>query len=315
MKHKKQLISIVTPVYNEEESVEECYDRTKKIFNLELSAYNYEHLFCDNNSNDNTLKILKRIAQKDKNVKIIVNSRNFGVLKNTFNGVINTKGDATLLFLPADLQDPIEILPNFVAKWKSGFDIVYGIRDTRYENFILMCLRKIYYRILSKVTYVNYPHDVGDYQLVDRKIIEIIKSVKDYRPFLRLMTLDCGFDSVGIKYNWEKRIKGKSKFNLLSLFSIAINGLISFSTVPLRFCLYIGILIAFFSMSYGLYIFLLTLLSNEITPSGFPTLAISLFFFSGIQLFFIGILGEYVGAIYDQVRIKPLIIEKERVNF
>ena len=128
------------------------------------------------------------------------------------------------------------------------------------------------------------------------------------------MTLDCGFVSDGIEYNWGKRNRGSSKFNFLSLINIAINGLISFSTLPLRFCLYAGILIAFFSFSYGIYIFLATLIS-ESSPAGFPTLAISLFFFSGIQLFFIGVLGEYIGAIYDQVRSRPLIIEKERINF
>jgi glycosyltransferase involved in cell wall biosynthesis len=315
MKHNKKLISIVTPVFNEEANVLECYLRTKELFNSKLSDYNYEHIFCDNHSNDNTLEILKKIALEDINIKIIVHSRNFGVLKSMFNGVINTKGDATLLFLPADLQDPIEILPDFIKKWEDGIDIVYGIRQTRSENFLLLSLRKIYYRVLSKVTYVDYPPDVGDYQLVDKKIVEIIKSVKDYRPFLRLMTLDCGFNSAGIKYNWGKREKGKSKFNLLSLISLGINGLISFSTFPLRFCLYIGIIIAFFSFSYGLYILLLTLFSSSVSPSGFPTLAVSLFFFSGTQLFFIGVLGEYIGAIYDQVRVKPLIIEKERVNF
>jgi glycosyltransferase involved in cell wall biosynthesis len=315
MTKSKSLISIVTPVYNEEESVENCYIRTKKIFKSSLSNYDYEHLFCDNGSSDNTVKILKKIASSDKNIKLIINSRNFGVLKSMFNGVINTKGDATLLFLPADLQDPIEILPDFIQKWEEGIDIVYGIREVRSENLIMVFLRKCYYRLLSKITYVDYPYDVGDFQLVDKKIVNIIKSVKDYRPFLRLMTLDCGFSSVGIKYRWGERDKGKSKFNLFSLLGIGINGLISFSIFPLRLCLYLGILISFLSLGYGLYLFIYLLINEDIAPAGFPTLSISLFFFSGIQLFFIGILGEYIGAIYDQVRVKPLVIEKERINF
>ena len=315
MKKTKRLISIVTPVYNEEETVKDCYLKTKQIFKASLHNYNYEHLFCDNGSSDNTVNVLKKIAENDKNIKLIINSRNFGVYKSMFNGVISTKGDATLLFLPSDLQDPVEILPDFVKKWEQGFDIVYGIRQTRSENLIMVFFRKLYYRLLSKITYVDYPYDVGDFQLVDKKIVNIIRSVKDYRPFLRLMTLDCGFSSVGIKYKWGKRNKGKSKFNIFSLLSIGINGLISFSIFPLRLCLYVGILISFLSLSYGIYLIIFILVNENIAPSGFPTLAISLFFFSGIQLFFIGILGEYIGAIYDQVRVKPLVIEKERINF
>ncbi len=311
----KKTISIITPCYNEEEGILTCYEAIKQLFQTQLPNYNYEHIFCDNASTDKTVDLLKSVAKDDLNVKIIINSRNFGILKNTYNGVTSATGDAVLLFMPVDLQDPPELIPEFIKLWESGFEIVYGIRAQREENFLLAASRKIYYRLLSKLTYVNYPVNVGDYQLIDKCVLNAMKQIDDARPFMRLMTFDCGFKSIGIPYTWAMRKCGKSKNSLVNMFEQGLNGLISFSSAPLRASLFIGMAIAGISLLYAICVFLMTLFGIVKAPSGIPTLIIALFFFSGVQLFFLGVLGEYIFAIFNQVRRKPLVIERERVNF
>jgi len=311
----KKTISIVTPCFNEEEGVVACYEAIKDIFNRELEGYCREHIFCDNASSDNTVNLLKEIADKDPHVKIIVNSRNFGILKNTYNGVLSASGDAAILFMPVDLQDPPELIPTFVKKWEDGFEIVYGIRAQREEGVLLATARKAYYRLLSKLTYVDYPPDVGDFQLVDRCVLNAMKEIEDAQPFMRLMTFDCGFRSTGISYTWRSRKHGKSQNNLLHMFDQGLNGIISFSGAPLRMALVAGFVLAGLSLLYAISVLLLVLLGMVQSQAGIPTIIIALFFFGGVQLFFIGVLGEYILAIYNQVRKKPLVVERERVNF
>lgn len=311
----KKKISIVTPCYNEEQGVAECYDAIKKIFDTELINYEREHIFCDNASTDRTVQLLKEIAARDPRVKIIVNSRNFGILKNTYNGVLSSTGDAVLLFMPVDLQDPPELIPAFVKRWEEGYEIVYGMRARREEGFFLASARKIYYRLLSKLTYVDYPPDAGDFQLIDRKVLDVMRQIKDAQPFMRIMTFDCGFKSFGVKYTWRARKYGKSRNRLSQLFEQGLNGIVSFSGAPLRMALIIGFVVSALSLLYAAGVFLLTLFGVLHNPAGIPTIVIALFFFGGVQLFFLGVLGEYIFAIYNQVRQKPLVVERERVNF
>jgi len=312
---KRKLISIVTPVFNEEDSVAECYKTIKKILSSELSNFDYEHIFCDNGSSDQTVNILKALALNDTNVKIIVNSRNFGILKNTFNGVMNSQGDGILLFMPVDMQDPPELIPEFVRKWEAGYEIVYGIRDKREEPFILIFLRKLYYQVLSKLTYVNYPSNVGDFQFIDKKVLNAMKLYDDAQPFMRLMTFDCGFNSIGISYTWKSRKIGKSKNGLLQMIDQGINGIISFSGAPLRFALIAGFTISVGSFFYAMYILFAVFFGTQNVATGIPTILIGLFLLGGVILFFLGVVGEYILSIYNQVRKKPLVIERERINF
>ena len=204
-------ISIVTPCYNEEASVQECVETVSRLFVRELPNYALEHIFCDNASTDQTVTILKDLAKTNPSLKIIVNSRNFGILKNTYNGVLNATGDAVLLFLPVDLQDPPELIPEFVHHWENGYEIVYGLRAERDEGFLIRSSRKLYYRLLSKLTYVNYPPDAGDFQLIDRQVHDAMKRIDDAQPFMRLMTFESGFKSIGVKYRWRARKHGKSR--------------------------------------------------------------------------------------------------------
>lgn len=315
MTDMSKTISIVTPCYNEEASIQECVETIQRLFASELANYRLEHIFCDNCSTDRTVEILKSLAQDNKSLKVIVNSRNFGILKNTYNGVLSASGDAVLLFLPVDLQDPPELIPEFVRHWEAGYEIVYGQRAEREESFILRNSRKLYYRLLSKLTYVNYPPDAGDFQLVDRKVHEAMKRIDDAQPFMRLMTFESGFRFIGIKYRWRARKHGKSRNRLSSMFDQGLNGIISFSGAPVRVALVAGFLISLLSIGYSLAILLLALLGRIHSPAGIPTLIAALFFFGGVQLFFIGVLGEYILAIYNQVRRKPLVVERERINF
>jgi glycosyltransferase involved in cell wall biosynthesis len=308
-------ISIVTPCYNEEASVQECVETIQRLFASELANYRLEHIFCDNCSTDRTVEILKSLAQNNKSLMIIVNSRNFGILKNTYNGVLSASGDAVLLFLPVDLQDPPELIPEFVRHWEAGYEIVYGQRAEREESFVLRNARKLYYRFLSKLTYVDYPPDAGDFQLVDRKVHEAMKRIDDAQPFMRMMTFESGFRSIGIKYRWRARKHGKSRNRFSSMFDQGLNGITSFSGAPVRAALVAGFFISILSIGYSLAVLLLALLGRIHSPAGTPTLIAALFFFGGVQLFFIGVLGEYILAIYNQVRRKPLVIERERINF
>ena len=209
-----------------------------------LPDYDLEHIFCDNNSTDGTLTILKALAATDRRIKIIVNSRNFGILKNTYNGVLAATGDAAVLFMPVDLQDPPELIPEFVRCWEQNFEVVYGIRAEREEGFILRTARRAYYRLLSRLTYVDYPPDVGDFQLVDRKVLNAMKQIDDAQPFMRLMTFDVGFRSKGVRYTWRARKHGISRNRLSQMLDQGMNEIISFSGAPIRLTLLGGFLVS-----------------------------------------------------------------------
>jgi glycosyltransferase involved in cell wall biosynthesis len=311
----RKTISIVTPCFNEESGIEECARAIEVLFKSDLPGYDYEHIFCDNASSDGTVEILKRLATGNASIKIIVNSRNFGILKNTYNGVCAASGDAVLLFLPADLQDPPSLIPEFVRLWEQGYEIVYGLRAQREENWLMRNARKLYYRFLSAITYVDYPADAGDFQLVDRKVHNAMMRIDDAQPFMRMMTFESGFRSIGVKYKWGARKHGKSRNHWSHLFDQGMNGIISFSGAPLRVALLAGLGIAALSVVYSFVVVALVLSGRIHTIAGIPTLIAALFFFGGAQLFFVGLLGEYILAIFNQVRRKPLVVERERINF
>lgn len=311
----KKTISIISPCFNEEAGIVECYETIRTLFETELKNYELEYIFCDNCSTDRTVELLKEIASKDHRVKIIVNSRNFGILNNTYNGVRNATGDAVLLFMPVDLQDPPELLPQFVKHWESGYEIVYGIRAQREEGFAMSSARKAYYQLLSRITYLNYPPNVGDFQLVDKCVLNAMKQIDDAQPFMRLMTFECGFRSVGVSYTWRSRKHGFSRNSIARMFEQGLTGIVSFSTAPIRLALLFGIAISALSILYAFTVLTMVMLGSTQTQNGIPTVIVAMFFFAGVQLFFLGVIGEYVLAIFNQVRRRPLVIERERVNF
>jgi glycosyltransferase involved in cell wall biosynthesis len=312
----RRLISVVTPCYNEEDNVEECYRAVRAVFEEKLPQYDYEHIFCDNSSSDDTPRILRRLAAADRRLKVIFNSRNFGPFRSLFNGIVSVRGDGVLVFLPADLQDPPDLLPEFVAKWEQGYQVVYGIRKRREEAALMRAVRKVYYRLVSRLANIKIPVDVGEFQFVDKAVIEALRRCDDYYPYVRGMIAHCGFPAAGVEYTWRGRKRGLSKNRLYHLIDQGLNGLISFTNLPMRLCMFAGFTIAAFSLVYAAVAFIINLLYyGQIAPSGIPTLIVAVFFFSGLQLFFFGVLGEYIAAVHFQVRKRPLVVERERLNF
>ena len=308
-------ISIVTPCFNEEASIRECHATIKQMMDQDLPGYRREHIFCDNASTDRTVAILREIAAGDPSVKVIVNARNFGILRNNYNGVLAATGDAVILFMPVDMQDPPELIPRFVAHWEDGCEVVYGIRAQREEPYLLRSARKTYYQILSRLSYIDYPPNVGDFQLVDRRVIDGMKRIDDAQPFMRMMPFEVGFKSIGIAYTWRARKHGVSRNAFLSMVDQGLNGLISFSNAPVRIALWTGVMISGLCFLYALGVFLAVLFGWTKAEAGVPTIILAVFFFGGIQLLFIGVIGEYILAIFNQVRHKPIVFERERINF
>ena len=314
MQNKKK-ISIVSPCFNEELNIEDCISSIKNLFNNNLKDYDYEHIICDNCSIDNTKSILEGMAKNDNRLKIIFNNRNYGILNNTYNGVMNASGDAILLFFPVDLQDPPELIPEFIKKWEEGYKVVYGRRVERDEPFILRSIRNFYYLLLSTFSNVKIPPYVGDFQLVDKIVVEDLKKINNPDPFLRIMTFDTGHSTFGIDYKWKKRLNGKSKNNFISMIFQGLNGVVNYSTFPLRFCLIFGFIISFLSIIYAFYIFLDFIYFDASSDDGIPTLLCGLFFFSGTILFFLGLIGEYLQIIFKQLQNKPHVIASKKINF
>lgn len=310
------VISVVTPCYNEELNIRECYEAVKAVFDKSLPGYQREHIFCDNASTDKTIDILREIAASDPNVKVIVNSRNFGPMRSNYNGVMAATGDAVLMFLPADLQDPPDMLPDFVKLWEQGYEVVFGIRAERDEAWLMRQTRFAYYRLLTRLTTLTTPAGVGDYQLVDRKVVEAMRQIEDAYPFMRMMTFECGFKSVGVPYRWLARKRGFSHNTIARLFDQGLNGIITYTSAPMRLVLLAGFVIAAFAVGFA-FINLITglVLYQKVAEPGIMTIVVAVFFFGGVQLFVVGLLGEYILAIYAQVRRKPVVFERERINF
>jgi glycosyltransferase involved in cell wall biosynthesis len=309
-------ISIVTPCYNEELNIRECHAAIKALFEAELSTYRREHVFCDNASTDKTVEILREIAASDPCVKVILNARNFGPLRSNYNGVMAATGDAVVLLMPADLQDPPELLPQFAKLWEKGAEIVYGIRKVREEGRVMRALRGAYYRVLTSLSELSLPPGVGDFQLVDRKVVEAMRHIEDAYPFMRMMTFECGFKAVGVPYRWVERRRGFSKNSLFNLVDQGMNGLVTNTLAPLRLLLFGGFAVAALALGFAFVNLVLGLVYYKtLAAPGVMTIITAVFFFGGVQLFAIGVLAEYVLATYSQVRRKPVVFERERINF
>jgi glycosyltransferase involved in cell wall biosynthesis len=312
----RPLVSVVTPCFNEEEGIADCYRAVRRVFDEDLTGVDREHLFCDNASTDATLAILRCIAADDPKVRIIVNARNFGPLASNLNGVLNARGDAVLVSLPADLQDPPELIPELVARWRDGHEVVYGIRARREEGLILRTARRVYYRLVRRSASIAIPVDVGEFQLIDRKVVEALRGFDDYYPYIRGMIAACGFRSTGIRFTWRGRTKGLSKARFLGLLDFASNGLISFSKLPVRLCLATGLAITGLSLFAGAIALAFDIAADgRVSTPGVGAILFAISLFAGVQLTFAGILGEYIAAIHGQVRRRPLVIERERINF
>jgi glycosyltransferase involved in cell wall biosynthesis len=309
----KKLISIFTPCYNEEENIEAIYSQVKSIMN-KLDNYRYEHVFIDNCSKDQTINILKRIALQDKNVKIILNARNFGPVRSGYYGFTQCHGDA-VVGLVADLQDPPNLIREFIAKWEEGYKIVIGVKPKSKENPIMFFVRKIFYTIISRISETEQVKNFTGFGLYDKEFVNVIRSIDDPYPYFRGMVSELGFERYEIPFVQPKRELGKTHHTLYSLYDMAMQGIVNHSKLPLRLASFIGFGVACVNILVALGYFIYKLLFWNMFEVGIAPLVIGIFFFGGVQLFFLGIIGEYIGAIFIQVRKRPLVIEKERINF
>lgn len=307
-------ISVISPCFNEEENVRACYDAVRDVFAAHLPKYRLEHIFADNASEDRTVEILREIAAADPSVKVILNARNFGPFRSLFNGLRHATGHAVVVFMPADLQDPPELIPEFVRHWENGIEIVAGARANREETLLLRSCRRIFYKIVNGLSDFEIPENVGEFQLIDRKVWEVVVSHNDHYPYIRGIIASSGFKRLIVPYTWRARRMGISKNNLPRLIDQALNGIFSFTNAPMRFCSFVGFAIAALCILYALGSILAFIVMPTTAPRGTTTIIVSLFFLSGVQLLFIGMLGEYVTSIHNQVRKRPLVVERELIN-
>ena len=306
-------ISIVTPCYNEERNVEQVYNEVKAIFR-NVRRYKYEHIFIDNASSDNTVALLKNLAKKDRNVKIIVNSRNFGWLRSPYHAMLSASGDAVIL-LVADLQDPPILINDFIRKWEEGFKIVIGIKTESEENALMFKIRKFYYKLLRMISEIDLNINFMGFGLYDRKVIEILKEMNDSYPYFRGIISEIGFEPAKIPYRQRTRKRGLATGSLYNLFDVAMLGIVSYSKIPLRMVTILGFVLSIANLFVAIIYLVYKLIFWQRFSLGIAPLVIGLFFFSSIQMFFLGIIGEYISVIHTRVLKRPLVIEKERINF
>ncbi len=306
-------ISIVTPCFNEEENVNEIYQAVKQVF-ATLPAYRYEHIFIDNASTDRTVSILKSLAALDKNVKIIMNSRNFGWIRSPVYGVLQAKGDAVIC-MSADLQDPPSLIPEFIKKWEEGFKIVVGVKAKSDEATFLFWIRKSYYKFVKMISDVKLINNFTGYGLYDKSVIAIMQKFGDAYPYFRGMLSEIGFDVAEIPFHQPVRQRGFSKGNFYRLYDVAMLGITTHSKVPLRILTMSGFALSIISCMISIAYVVLKLLFWKSFALGLAPILIGLFFFFSLQMLFVGLLGEYIASIHTQVLNRPLVIESGRINF
>lgn len=308
-----KLISIVSPCYNEVECIEDFYRQVSSVM-ASLPGYDYEHVFIDNNSTDGTIPALRRLAGQDKKVKVIINARNFGQVRSPFHGLLQAKGDA-VIGMCSDLQDPPEMIRAFVKKWEEGYRIVIGIKAKSKENPLFFGVRKMFYNLIRLLSETEQIKNFTGFGLYDRTVIDLIRQFDDPYPYFRGLITEIGFERAEIEFTQPKRKKGRTKNSFYTLYDLAMLGFVNHSKLPLRMASFIGFVVAFASLLVGIGYFIYKLIFWNSFQAGMAPLVIGLFFFAAVQLFFIGIIGEYIGAIYTQIKKRPLVVEKERINF
>jgi glycosyltransferase involved in cell wall biosynthesis len=309
----RRLISVVSPCYNEEKNIQELYQQIKIVFE-QLPSYDFELIFIDNASVDNTVSIIKTLIANDTRVKLIINARNFGHIRSPFYALLQTKGDAAIL-LASDLQDPPQLIKDFIAKWEEGYKIAVGVKSQSGESRMMFAIRKLYYNFSAKIANVRLIKNFTGFGLYDHSVIEILKDIDDPYPYFRGLISEIGFDVAEVEFIQPARKRGITKNNFYTLYDIAMLGITSHSKVPIRLATMAGFGLSLLSFIMAVLFILLKLIFWQHFSVGVAPILIGLFFFSSVQLFFIGLLGEYIGAIHTQILKRPLVIEKERINF
>jgi polyisoprenyl-phosphate glycosyltransferase len=300
------LLSVVIPIYNEQATLSELYRRLTHVLSENLAELAYEIVFVNDGSTDGSIQILSRLHADDPGVKVVNLSRNFGHQAALTAGLDYAKGDAVIC-MDGDVQDPPEIIPTLVARWRDGNDVVYAVRKLRKEGFIKRSCYTAFYRLLRRLSMVSIPLDAGDFALMDRRVVDCLKALPERSRFIRGLRSWVGFRQTGVEYEREKRFAGVPKYNWSKLVHLAVNGLLSFSALPLRMATAVGFMISFCSL-LGIIVALYLKLFTELAIPGWTATVIPILLLGGIQLLSIGILGEYIAQIFDEVKQRPLYV-------
>ncbi len=307
------LISILVPVYNEEANVHAAYQAVVDVFAALTPAYDYEIIFTDNHSTDKTFALLQQIAAKDPKVRVIRFARNFGYQRSIFVAYLNARGDCAIQ-LDCDLQDPPALIPEMLKLWEAGNAVVYGVRRSRQEGWMINTVRKLFYRLIDALSEIELPLDAGDFRLVDRCILEQMRLIDDSSPYLRGLITTMGFKQVSLPYDRVARTAGESKFNVAALMRLAVDGVVNHSLVPLRLASLSGLVVGLL-MIVGIAIFIIgKLFFGQSWPAGFATTTVFLLFSITLNALFLGIIGEYLGRIYIQTKRRPIVIVERMEN-
>ncbi len=308
-----KLISIIVPVFNEEENVDPLYAAVDAVMERLKDRYAWEFIFTDNCSTDRTFERLEALARKDKRVRVFRFARNFGFQRSILTGYRLARGDAAVQ-IDCDLQDPPDLLPEFLRRWEEGCQVVYGVRRSRPEAAHIHFLRRTFYRLIDRLSADDLPHDAGDFRLVDRLVIDLLQGYDDERPYLRGFIASLGFRQIGIAYDRNPRIRGATSFNMSQLVSLALDGIVSHSILPLRLASFAGLgTFALAIIAIVVYVALWFWREDEM-PAGFVTLAVLMLVSLAMNAIFLGILGEYVARIYRQVKPRPLTVVERYID-
>lgn len=307
-----KLLSIVTPCYNEGENIEELYERIVAV--MATQPYEYEHICIDNASTDDTVARLKLLAARDKRLKIIVNARNFGHIRSPYHALLQSHGDATVL-IASDLQDPPEMIADFIRKWEEGYKTVLAVKPESHESPLMFFVRKAYYRLVSRISEVPLVQNATGAGLFDRVVIDVLRQLDDPYPYFRGLLCEIGFPIATVPFKQPRRQRGITKNNFYTLYDIAMLGITNHSKLPLRLMTMAGFGISLLSLLTAIGYLVAKLVFWNSFQIGTAPLLIGIFFFGAVQMFFIGLLGEYIGSIHTKVRKMPLVIEAERINF
>jgi len=311
---KKKMISILSNCYNEEENVDEFYRQVSEIMKSYENRYNFELIFIDNNSSDRTTDKIKSIITTDKRVRLIANAKNFGQVRSPYHGLLQTRGDASIS-MATDLQDPPPVIREFIAKWEDGHLIVAGIKSESKESRVIFMIRKLYYNLIAGVSETQQIKNFTGFGLYDRKFLDLLRSLNEPYPYFRGLVAELGYNLAQVHYTQPTRERGKSSNNFFTLYEIAMQGFVNHSKLPLRISSFLGFIVAILSFIIAIGYTIYKLMLWDSFQLGMAPMVIGLFFFAGVQLFFLGVIGEYISAIFTQVKNRPLVIEKERVNF
>lgn len=309
---KRKMISVVCPCYNEADNVEELCRRVRAV--MEELPYEYEHILIDNCSSDSTVDIVKKIAALDVRVKLIVNARNFGHIRSPCHGLLQASGDAAVI-IASDLQDPPELIPQFIEKWEAGFKSVMAVKPESRETPLMFFLRRTYYALVDRISDTPLISNATGAGLYDKCVLDVLRSVSDPYPYFRGLICEIGYEIATVSFVQPRRLRGVTKNNFYTLYDLAMLGVTNHSKVPLRLLTMGGFFMAALSVLIAFVFFVAKLVFWDYFQLGMAPVLIGLFFFGAVQMLSVGIIGEYVGSIHTKVRNLPLVVERERVNF